>query len=280
MVRRDRLWPSVGIYSGGTQQRFGTLGADLTQRTHDASHLLSAHPERRLDQLAKSLFLFRGDDRIGAGDEANDGTFDFRRRRERARGNAEYRLDVGERLKVYAEGSVRLSASRGAHAIGYFALNEKDGAFRPRPAKRVKKNRRRDVVRHVPDQCISARRDVAEIDFEDVGFDDLYFGVRRESLSQEGRERAVVLDGNHAAGPLAQYVGEGAAAGADLENRLIASGSQRVGDAREDARVVEEVLAKAFANRRKRAGFFLAAQTQLRSATTVRSSRRRVSPVC
>src|SRR5690606_34474175 len=63
--------------------------------------------------------------------------------------------------------------------------------------------------------------------------------------TEDRRELAVEFDGDHAAGALQQLLRQRAAAGADFDHRVLGRRAEGVGDAAEQARVGQEVLAEA-----------------------------------
>ena len=106
----------------------------------------------------------------------------------------------------------------------------------------VEEQRRGDVVRQVAHQA-QAGGEAREVEFERVGAMHRQL-ERREARGERRREVAVELDRLELAGALEERRGERALAGPDLHQEIIGGGSNRIHDAREHARVVQEVLAE------------------------------------
>jgi hypothetical protein len=109
----------------------------------------------------------------------------------------------------------------------------------------AKEERRADVVRKISDETQVAAEG-AKVERERVRL--VQHEVRRrELLAQARREVTVDLDGRDATGRGDQPLGERAESRADLDDVVAGCCIHRVDDARDVARVGEEVLAEALA---------------------------------
>lgn len=115
----------------------------------------------------------------------------------------------------------------------------------------MEEDRRRDVVGDVSDQRELATRDTAQVGLQDVGFDDIEPWIVRVLLTEFGRERAIYLDRHHARRTCEQLSREPTASGPNFDDGLIRTQPERVCDAREDARIAQEMLSQALSNRRE-----------------------------
>ena len=113
----------------------------------------------------------------------------------------------------------------------------------------MKEDRRRDVVRYVPDEREVVARQDSKVGLEYVALDDIKPGIARKSFSEPRRERAIDLDRYHATRARQKLLGECAPPWPNLDDSLVAARGKGVGDAGEDARVAEEVLAQALSDR-------------------------------
>jgi hypothetical protein len=111
----------------------------------------------------------------------------------------------------------------------------------------VKENRRRDVVRHVPDERIGSPGESSDVRLQNVSFDDL--DVRaRVLLAQQLRELSIVFDRDYTTRALLENLGQRATPWPDLDDGFLRRELQSVRDAREDRSVSEKMLAEAFSD--------------------------------
>src|SRR5687768_16770180 len=131
----------------------------------------------------------------------------------------------------------------------------------------MKENGRRDVVGHVAHQREALARENAEVGLEHIALDDIEPGIAGVPLAQPGGEHAIDLDRDHPARALEELIGEAPPAGTNLDDGFVACQVERIGDARENARVAEEVLPEALAHRRKGTGIALSWRIHPRPGT-------------
>ena len=143
-------------------------------------------------------------------------------------------------------------------------------------ARARKQDRRRDVIRDVPNQQIIRPAKCAGIGLQDVGLDNLDTRRGGESLAQQSGERTIEFHCDDAACAARENIRECAASGPDLEYGIVFRRAERVDYPLQRPIIGQEVLAQPFERRRKSAAN---AHAQLRSTTSVRSSRGGMSPV-
>jgi len=156
-----------------------------------------------------------------------------------------------ETLHVDRERAVRARPRRRDDSLGDLLLNEIHRADRARRLERMKEDRGRDVVRHVPGEQKFLPGNLAEIHLEYIALDDLDIPRCAVAVAKIRREIAIELDGDDPFRACAQQIGEGAPPGADLHDCVVLVRRQRVGDTFEGGAVDEKVLAEAFARVRK-----------------------------
>jgi hypothetical protein len=112
----------------------------------------------------------------------------------------------------------------------------------------VKQNRRRDVVRHVADERILIARNGAQVDGQDICFDDFDRRSIGKELAKNLGEGAVLFDLDQLAGARRKNLREASPPGSDLDDGLGAGELERIGDAFENASVGEEMLTEVLAD--------------------------------
>ena len=183
--------------------------------------------------------------------EARHGRPDARRGREGARADVEQmpRLEPGR--QHHREAAVVAAAGRGDDAVDDFLLQHHvqivDVLVRRSD---VKQQRRGDVVRQVADDAQAAAAHACqrrEIELQRVGLVQLERLRRAPARAQLRGEIAVDLDGVERARLADQPLGQRAAAGTDLDQRLVGLRRDLAHDAVEHAAVVQEMLAEPLA---------------------------------
>src|SRR5687768_3034580 len=114
--------------------------------------------------------------------------------------------------------------------------------------KELEQDRRSDVVGKIADDAHGFRdvaQEIGQVDVEEVALDQVKV---RKLCAEGGREIAIDFDGEQAFDPGCQRHRERAAAGSDLEERVVGVSVERV-DELGDPRRLEEVLAESLASR-------------------------------
>jgi hypothetical protein len=146
---------------------------------------------------------------------------------------------VCKNRRLDGEEAVIAGAGPGGKAVGYFFLDEEDGADEIE-AKDLFDDGRGDVVREVAGD--DGASPLGEVGREDIGVDEL---ERGEAGAEVVGEIGVQLDRNQAIRTGDQLLGKGAAAGSDFNDQRFVRRARSRSDAFEDRTLDEEVLAEA-----------------------------------
>jgi hypothetical protein len=171
--------------------------------------------------------------------EEDDGGIDFGRGVEGARFHFEEEAGVGEDGGLDGEVAVIAAAVGGDQTLGNLFLHEENSA-REVETDHVFQDWGGDVIREIADD--RGASPLGEVAAEDVGMDDL------EALGETGAEVVdeigVEFDGNDTLSAFEKFFGEGAAAGANLNDQRSPFGTYGRGDPFENTTLDEKVLAE------------------------------------
>ena len=189
--------------------------------------------------------------------ETEDGGVDVGWRGKGGWGEGEEVLDLGVHPGGGGEHAVVADAGEGGDAIGDLALHHEDGAFErggEGGGEEFEQDVGGDVVGEVADDVEAVRlglgafafefEQCGEVGFEDVGLVDADVGMIAEAEGEFGGEGGVELDSDETVGAGGEDLGEGAVAGADLDDGAGGEVAEGVDYGVAGAVVDEKVLAE------------------------------------
>ena len=194
---------------------------------------------------------------------SNQRRFDLGRRPEGAGRDAEQQLGTGVILRGHRQQAVVAALGRRRKPLGNLPLHQHGQIFEQAGIlEEPEKDRRSNVIGQIagrlgaPEARLSHQP--AQIERENIPFDDLDARAAAEFLAQQRDQRRVHLHGNDQAGTGGKQFSQRTAARADLDYQASGVQPQTVGDARQHAPVGQEMLPQAprhgssFARRRRK----------------------------
>ena len=148
-------------------------------------------------------------------------------------------------LHCQGQGSVVLSSRGGLHPVRHLLLHHDRDAEKGSAAfKESHDDGGGDVIGQVGHHLQRLLRDGGKIQLQDILVDDPYIIVGGQGLFQDGDQIPVDLHGSDLPCGLAEGLGQGADAGADLQNCILLSDLRSPDDLIQHMGVDEEVLAE------------------------------------
>ncbi|MCY1367601.1 hypothetical protein D9M69_545440 [compost metagenome] len=184
------------------------------------------------------------------GYQAHDGRIDFRRRVERARADVEQVLDPAVVLNHDRQATPVATTRAGSQALDHFLLqHEVHIANQVRVVQQVKNQRRGDVVRQVADHAQAARHGIeaVEVELQRIALMQVEVALAGKLLVENRDQVLVQLHHVELRAAAEQALGQCALARADFQQAVFCLGMNGAQDAVDNAGIVQEVLAKAFA---------------------------------
>ncbi|MNI62765.1 hypothetical protein D3C73_1180980 [compost metagenome] len=184
------------------------------------------------------------------GYQAHDGRIDFRRRVERARADVEQVLDPAVVLNHDRQATPVTTTRAGSQALDHFLLqHEVHVADQVRVVQEVKNQRRGDVVRQVADHSQAAWRGIqaVEVELQRIALMQVEVALAGKLLVEDRDQVLVQFHHVELRAAAEQALGQCALARADFQQAVFCLGMNGAQDAVDNAGIVQEVLAKAFA---------------------------------
>ncbi len=168
------------------------------------------------------------------------------RRRKRSRRKREQLFDPAVELRGCRKQAIVAASSRCRQAVGNFFLHHEDNRRKITVVfQQPQQNVGGDVVRQVADDAgwfgreIQARAQAARLgtedriqfDLQDIAFDDFDLGLHGELHAELGRKDTVQFHRDQPPRLPRQHIGDGAAAGADLQHGGLGNIAQRLDNA-------------------------------------------------